>query len=383
MFRYELPEHHDSAPGFWRKHAWWLIPLILLDAVAVAWWLRRDRGDDAVPAAEVAGAVSATVPEAPPPPPGLVYGFPTAQHSLLSTNLEGIYMPTGSGRLESALYGSVRTRPQGSSVLPAFHEGIDIAPLARDSRQMPTDRILAAADGRVAYANRIAGNSNYGRYIVLVHDDPLGEIYTLYAHMEEIDARIRPGLMVRRGEDMGRMGHSASTGIPIARAHLHFEAGVIMNQRFQTWFRHQKLKPDHGNFHGYNLTGIQPLDVFRRQELYGGFSMLDYLSELEPAFVVVARVPRKPDYYVRYPALWEEGDWSGVVTIAVAEGGAPLRGRPATLEERNELGNQRHRVVTVDEAVLGRNGLRLVTRRQGQWVLGRNGEQWLEILTYH
>lgn len=292
-------------------------------------------------------------------------------------------MPTASGRLESALYGTVRTSQQGKHLLPSFHEGLDIAPTGRDRRQMPTDPILAVANGRVAYVNHIAGNSNYGKYIVLLHDDPLGEIYTLYAHMADIAPEMRPGRIVTRGDRLGLMGNSASSAIPVARAHLHFEIGIVNNLRFQQWYRAQKLKPDHGNFHGHNLTGINPLDVFSAQERQGSFSMLSYLRNLPPAFEVVFRAPRIPDYFVRYPALWGGGRTGGVLTMTVSEGGVPLSARMASESEKSALGNRDHHILRADENVLGRNGLRLVVKRQEQWVLGRNGERWLEILTYH
>lgn len=368
--------------GFWKKHGWWLIPLLVIDAALLAWWMQRGRDDsDAdLPAPELPVPEHRAADIA--PRSGLILGYPTGQEDLLATNRETIYMPTASGRTESAMYGSVRTRQSGKSILSAFHEGIDIAPLERDRRQMPLDRVLAAADGRIAYVNRVAGNSNYGRYVVIVHDDPVGEIYTLYAHLEEVDSRIKPGLGVQRGEELGRMGHSASTGIPITRAHLHFEIGVIKNSHFRSWFRAQKLKPDHGNYHGHNLAGLHPLDAFRRQETQGVFNMQDYLMELPPAFTLLFRSRGTLDYFNRYPSLWSGGSAEGAVVVAVSEGGVITGGRPASPEEEILLAGRNHRVMTVNEEALGRNGLHLIYRRQGEWELGREGERWLEIMRY-
>jgi len=39
-------------------------------------------------------------------------------------------------------------------------------------------------------------------------------------------------------------------------------------------------------------------------------------------------------------------------------------------------------VLTVDPAVLGRNGRRLVVKRETGWELGRNGEVWLRLLLF-
>jgi murein DD-endopeptidase MepM/ murein hydrolase activator NlpD len=382
------PERLDefAAPrrGFWRRHGWWLIPLLVVDGLVLVWWMGRGEREPVVmEASQVVEPALPVVEVPPPPPPGNRFVLPTPQPTLTDTNVPGVFMPTASGRLESALYGSVRTTKQGSRYLASFHEGLDIGPTGRDRKQMPLDSVFAAAEGRVVYANRVAGNSNYGRYVVLVHDDPVGEIYSLYAHLEEVDAAMRPGVAVAAGDRVGRMGHSASTGIPVVRAHLHFEVGVINNDRFLRWFRAQKLKPDHGNFHGYNLTGINPQDIYAALEQRPVFSMLDYLTTLPPAFTITVRHGRVPDYFVRYAGLWSgEASTGGAVTMTVSEGGVPLSGRAATEEERKALAGRKHEVVAVDEAVLGRNGLRLVTRGSKGWTLGRNGERWLEILLY-
>lgn len=380
MTPYHLPNHLPAAPGFLRKHGWWLACLLVIDALALLWWLRRDASERRAaipPSPEMAQPVIE-----PQRLPGLIIGFPTVQDNLLNTNAVDVFMPTASGRPESALYGSTRTTQQGKAYLPSFHEGIDIGPVARDRKQAPLDHIFAIADGRVAHINRITGNSNYGRYIVVVHDDPIGEIYSLYAHLGEIPASLKPGQAVRRGDDLGLMGNTPPSIIPMARAHLHLEVGMVINHRFRDWFNRQKLKPDHGIYHGHNLRGINPLEVFRQQEERGVFSMAHHLARLEPAFTLVVRTSRKPDYFDRYPGLWS-GDAPGdALVIAVAEGGAPVSGRPATDAEKEKLGRKPHAVLAASEHILGRNGLRLVVNRRDQWQLGTNGERWLEILMH-
>ncbi len=379
---YELPTTTHEHPSFWLRNRWWLIPLLVVDSLVLWWWLRPEQPTETFEPVPTAGETIVTPMEPPPPPPGLVIGFPTGQTGLLDTNIAGVFMPTASGRLESALYGSTRTRQQGSSVLPSFHEGIDIAPLARDKKQVSLDRIFAIADGRVAHISKHPGNSNYGRYVVLVHDDPMGEIYSLYAHLEEVTSSLRVGQPVARGADIGRMGYSPSSIIPVARSHLHLEVGVILSARFYDWFKKQKLKPDHGIYHGHNLFGVDPLDVYRIQAARGVFDMRRYLGELPVAFEVVCKTSRRPDYFQRYHALWSGGEPSGGMVIAVSEGGVPMRGRAATAEELTRLGKSQLVVLSVNEDVLGRNGQRLITRRQGQWQTGSSGQRWLEVLTH-
>lgn len=366
---------------FLKRHAWWIIPLILFDIFFFRWLATRgaESGEHDPETAQVARDDHERHEEL----PGLTYTYPTDQRDLWSVESTDVYQPTAAGRVESAQYGSVRTRSFGGRLLPAFHEGIDIAALRRDRRNRPLDEIYAVAKGRVAYINRVAGNSNYGIYVVLVHDDPVGEIHTLYAHMARVKSGLSSGDRVESGDTLGIMGHSSSSGIPRHRAHLHFEIGVIKNSRFDVWYRAQELIPDHGVWHGHNLIGVDPGAVFGGRDDELRFSVLRYLRELPPAFTIIFRADRQLDYFRRYPALWRGSPFTaGAIVMAVSEGGVPLSGRMASLAEVKEMGRDAVRVLDVDEEVLGRNGLRHVVRRGGEWSFGGNGERWLEILTY-
>jgi lipoprotein NlpD len=101
--------------------------------------------------------------------------------------------------------------PANGQVIGAFDEvknkGLDIAGQAGDP-------ILAAADGQVVYAG--AGLRGYGNLIILDHGD--GH-HTYYAHLSAFAQDIRPGTLVRRGEEIGQVG---STGFSTG-PHLHFE----------------------------------------------------------------------------------------------------------------------------------------------------------------
>ncbi len=315
--------------------------------------------------------------------PTLAFGYPTEQRALWDTVSPKVYQPTASGRVESALYGTVRTRSVGGSLLPAFHEGLDIAPVRRDRQGRPLDPILAVADGRVAYINRVAGNSSYGIYVVLGHEDPLGEIFSLYAHLARVEPGLKVGKIVNLGDELGVMGNTASTGLPMSRAHLHLEVGLLLNQRFQAWYKAQKLLPDHGNFHGHNLAGINPLAIFGSSEGPKPFSMLEHLRGLPPAITLVFRAKTLPDFFQRYPGLWlGEAFVPGAIVLTISEGGVPMFGRNATADERARVEKTPAAVLAVDEAVIGRNGLRLAQRRNGEWIWTAGGMRWLEILTY-
>src|SRR5262245_27394676 len=69
----------------------------------------------------------------------------------------------GSGDPQTGAFGGVRS---GGT---QFHEGIDIKPAARDQRGEPLDSVLAAMPAVVRYISAAAGDSTYGRYIVLEH----------------------------------------------------------------------------------------------------------------------------------------------------------------------------------------------------------------------
>lgn len=368
-----------------KKNAWWLVPLLLFDVWFFHWLAGRTLSPASEEAATQAVVAAETEPAPPPPPPVLEFITPTEQTNLWDTESAVVYQPPASGRVSSALYGSVRTRSSGGSTLPHFHEGIDIAPMRRDARGTALDEIRAVADGRVGHINRVGGNSTYGVYVVLLHDDPLGEIYTLYAHLASVAKGLKAGDAVARGTVLGVMGHTASTGIPKHRSHLHFEIGVMSNSRFQTWYNAQKLTPDHGRFHGGNLLGVNPLALYRpdsRQDVFR-FSLLDHLSEAQPAFNLLIRQRKPLDYFERHPALWQGEAYQGhAMILEVCEGGVPKLGRNATAEEAALLGSASAKVLEAFPEALGRNGLRLVVPRKGEWTLGEKGRTWLQVLTY-
>jgi murein DD-endopeptidase MepM/ murein hydrolase activator NlpD len=90
----------------------------------------------------------------------------------------------------------------GTSSAP--HDGIDVA-------TMPGSAILAAADGKVIFSDRL---SSYGNVIIVEHS---GGFTTVYAHNER--NLVRKGSRIRRGEKIATLGASGRARTP----HLHFE----------------------------------------------------------------------------------------------------------------------------------------------------------------
>ncbi len=305
------------------------------------------------------------------------------ERKTLDPSIPGTFQPTAAGTVESALYGSVRTVQIGKHMYPSFHEGIDIAPLQRSNRGVPLDGVHAVAAGTVGYINQRAGNSNYGNYVVLLHHDPLGTVYTLYAHLSVISPDLRVGQDVVPDQLLGTMGNTSSGAIPLNRAHLHFEVGLIGNEHFGSWFRAQKLKPDHGLFNGQNLYALNPLTFFSHLDTLSSAGFKGVVSAVPRAFTLLISVAHPLDYFRRYPGLWEGGPFlGGWLVITCSENGSILSGRAATPDEVQTASHGKVTILNVDSKVLGRNGCRLVVEDHGRWRMGEKGMRWLEIMEY-
>lgn len=375
------------------RHLVWIVPLLALDFLFFRWLALRQGGCE-LPPAPAAAPAAPEVPPAPPPPVWQRLVPPTPQKNLLTPDVPGVLQPTGSGRLESAKFGSTRTNPRGGA---AFHEGVDIAATARDRKGVATDPVYAVAEGRVAFVNSVAGNSSYGKYVILEHPDPsLGLIarrdgssvpavvYTLYGHLADVRFGIRPGRTVQPGEEIGTLGNTSNTTPPIPRdrSHLHWEVGVLLNRRYEIMSREQKLKPDFGNYNGGNLFGFNPLDFYAAHTRNPDLTMADFLAAVPPACEILLR-GRYPDYFQQHPGLWQGAACNGgPMRLTLSESGAPLSGRNATAAETTLLGNQRMAVIKVDAAVLGRNGRGYVAQIGSKWQFTDKGRQWVDLLLY-
>lgn len=262
------------------------------------------------------------VPTGEAPKEGLRLVPPTAGQTLLDGSVRsGVFMDTGTGRPESGMFGNVRKFADGS---PRFHEGIDIAPAQPWRRNRnPKDGVRAAADGLVVYVNRCAQNpSLYGNYVVLTHPVAgFGEVYTLYAHLRTLAEGLRAGRSVRAGHPLGVMGHTPD--FPLARAHLHFEIGVMMNRHYPL------VDPQHGVWNGANLYGVDPCVAFAEQRAKGFFDIASHLrGRRKAAWVAVAPPGALPDFFRRYPTLWQGEHRTGwPMAVRFSYEGIPLAGR--------------------------------------------------------
>lgn len=290
--------------------------------------------------------------------------------------------PTAAGTPESALFGCVRNNGN------RFHEAIDIAPVLDRRKGEATDPVSAIHDGVVVHVNRIAGNSSYGRYVVLEHRQLDLPVYSLYAHLARLDASIKEGVEVKAGDQLGIMGRSAGGySIPRTRAHLHLEVGLRLSDEFQEWYDRQGYSSlnQHGNYNGMNLVGWDPLDYFTAFRDRGIESVLGYFEQLPVGVMLHIRTQRIPDFLQRYPQLLLPGcdeEQRAGWEVSLSAWGLPLSLKP--LRERDLVGVARAgdiSVVALNEAAIEEFSCRnILTDRSGQFMLGTGGRQVVELL---
>lgn len=264
-----------------------------------------------------------------------LFDFPTKNRALLEGRPESFYMYVERDfegektyPWEGGSFGFVRgpqRTPQGV-VYATVHEGIDIKPLVRDPAGNPLDDVLASAAGRVAHVSKEPGASNYGRYIVVMHQIEGCPIYTLYAHLAS--TAVEPGQEVRQGDVLGRLGYSGA-GIDRTRAHVHFEIGVMLSTNFEAWYSaHSAGDPNrHGLYNGMNLSGTDPAPILLAAAKDPGFRITKHLARLEPAFKIT--FPNSPDLTLLrlYPWLVPDGEPADppAWTISFTGTGFPVR----------------------------------------------------------
>jgi len=294
--------------------------------------------------------------------------------------LEAWVQPTASGRTQSALFGCVRN---GGN---RFHEGLDIAASSFDRRGESTDPCFAVMDGTVAYVNPHAGNSSYGKYVVLVHDSADVPLYTLYAHLRSIEPGIAPGARVVAGSRLGTLGRSAGGySIPRSRAHLHFELGVRLTDDFQAWYDEQPFgsKNHHGLWNGMNLLGMDPLPFFEAVHERRFQRFRPFLYDLPTAFTLRVSTTRVPDFVTRYSHLLTAPvPRDGLVgwDIDFTWYGLPKRWTPLTAAGRVSSREGDVAVVTYDPGQLNGSCRETLLLRGGKAYIGDDLKSTLRLL---
>lgn len=200
-------------------------------------------------------------------------------------------------------YGFVRTlrRTADGVIGTKFHEGIDIKPIKRDRSSNPLDSVNAIASGTVAYVNPHAGNSNYGKYVVIKHSWKCGPIYSLYAHLSTTS--VKAGQRIKQGDQLGQMGYTGR-GINRERSHVHLELDLMVSKKFETW--HNKSfgsKNHHGLHNGLNMAGMDIAALFLAQKKDPSLTIPRYLSTVPVYYKITIPNKGKLDLVSRYPWL--------------------------------------------------------------------------------
>jgi peptidoglycan LD-endopeptidase LytH len=287
----------------------------------------------------------------------------------------------GSGDPDSGGFGGVRS---GGG---QFHEGIDIKSIARDRAGEPLDAVMAAMTGVVRHVSTSAGDSGYGRYIVLEHPAMSPAVYTLYAHLARIAPTVRTGVEVAAGQVIGTMGHSSGGYmIPKDRAHLHFEIGLVTTQDFQSWYDRRRFggRNEHGIWNGMNLMGVDPLAFFNDWRAGRINQPVDFFAKMETAARVRIASYRVPDFVTRYPALLTKPLPFGPVAgweIRFNWTGLPFAWTPLTGNEVAGLPVGQPRIIEVNGALERRERSKtLAVERRGTWTIGKDLESVMQQL---
>ncbi|MFH1498261.1 MAG: hypothetical protein ABII82_10595 [Verrucomicrobiota bacterium] len=184
------------------------------------------------------------------------------------------------------------------------------------------------------------------------------------------------------------MGRSAGGySIPKDRAHLHFEMGLRLTDRFEDWYRWKKFgnPNEHDIWNGMNLVGFDALDFYTRFKAREIDNVEDYLRGREAA--VVFRVARfgLPDFLRRYPALQERTDAMVLAPagweVSVDCAGLPFRWRPLTAAELDGYKRDELRVVSVDESIRAACRCRhLAIKKGSRYTPGRDLQTLAQLL---
>jgi murein DD-endopeptidase MepM/ murein hydrolase activator NlpD len=311
------------------------------------------------------------------------FQFPTANRALYEPGQElKFYAPTAPDKpWTSGSFGCVRNDGW------QMHEGLDIRHLQTDRRGEPTDPIMATADGTVVYVSTKAALSNYGKYIVIRHIVEGLEIYSLYAHLSEIQPGIAAGKPVKAGQVIATMGRTSNTSETIAkdRAHVHFELNVFVNENFSSWYKKNfpGERNDHGIWNGQNLNGLDPRDILLG-ERGGKFSLLNFVRSQTELCRVLVRATNFP-YLKRYAPLVlknPRADQEGVAgyEVMLNYNGVAFAFMPRAASEIK--GAAKYQLLSVNESEYRAHPCRkLVVPHGGRWELTDKGQRELDLLT--
>lgn len=308
--------------------------------------------------------------------------WPTPNTAYVEGKPRDAYLqPTVSGEVESGLFGCVRS---GGS---QFHEGVDLKPVSRDRKGESIDEVFATMDGVVRHVNLRAGESSYGRYLVIEHAGLKPAVYSLYAHLSEVAPEVKTGDTVTCGQVIATMGRSAGGyTIPKDRAHLHYEIGLVATRRFQSWYAWKKFGSpnEQGLYNGMNLMGVDALDFFDQFRARRVDNFQEYFAQLPAVARVRIATGMVPDFVQRYPELLTTELPAGGVAgwdVKVNATGLPFSWTPLKATDVIGFRANEVRLSEVDAAALKRFRCKsIAVLRKGEYQPGRDLETMLQLV---
>lgn len=314
--------------------------------------------------------------------PRIQMAWPTPNTAYLEGKPPEAYLqPTVSGETGSGLFGCARSN--GAQ----FHEGVDLKPVSRDRRGEAADEVFATMAGVVRHINLRAGESSYGRYVVIEHSDLKPAVYSLYAHLSAVTAGLKVGDPVARGQVIATMGRSAGGyAIPKDRAHLHYEIGLVATRQFQSWYSWKKFGSpnEQGLYNGMNLMGVDALDFFNQFRARRVNNFEEYFAQLPMVARVRIATSQVPDFVQRYPELLTaEVPMAGVAgwDIKVSATGLPFSWTPLKATDVIGFRTNEIRLSDVDANALKRFRCKsIAVSRRGEYQPGRDLETMLQLV---
>lgn len=314
--------------------------------------------------------------------PRIELAWPTPNTAYLEGKPHEAYLqPTVSGEVTSGLFGCVRS--SGTQ----FHEGLDLKPISRDRRGEATDDIFATMAGVVRHVNVRAGDSGYGRYIVIEHTHLRPAVVTLYAHLSAVAPDLKVGDTVALGQVIGTMGRSAGGyTIPKERAHLHYEIGLMLTRHFQSWYDWKKFgsRNEQGLYNGMNIMGLDPLDFFDAFRARRVNNFEEYFAQMPAVARVRIATGQVPDFIQRYPELAPRvAPAEGVAgwDVKVNATGLPFSWTPLSHAEVAGMRENEVRLFDVDAEALRHFRCRsIAVSRRGGYAPGRDLETMLQLV---
>lgn len=312
--------------------------------------------------------------------------LPTDNDALFRGKPEKFYMFTDrdfEGRKtfpwKGGAYGFTRTpeRIGGKIIETRFHEGIDIAPVKRDTAGEPLDDVRAMESGRVVHVSHDAKDSNYGKYVVVRHDVAGTPVFTIYAHMSKVD--VAAGQSVDKGGRLGHMGHTGA-GIDRRRSHVHVEIALLWHDQFESWHAANFPTPNkHGIYNGINMMGLDVAGFYLAQMKDPSLTLPQFVRRQKSFFRV--QVPDSPHFQLpsRYPWLVDgEARHPNSWIVSFTAPGFPVSIQPS-VESLSEA-----RVVWAAPSAFAYDKVTrsLLTGRAGNPRLGESGKKLLSLLSW-